>query len=337
MKREFEFLDRREFLGTVAGSGVLFGLAAVAARAAEAGAANPFAYDLSKFENTDPSLINYQIAGRWPCPRQNGRHISSGPDDQIYICAGDYLAAFSPEGQPGLEIALPERVYCASVAADGVVYAGSRSAVHIFDKRGRSVAAWNSPNKKSWFTGIAAGERDVFVADSASRVVWRYSRGGKLLDRIGEKNAEKNAPGLAVPSPYLNVVIHPDGLLRVNNTGRHRVESYSFDGKFVSAWGKPAFGIGGFCGCCNPINIAMLSDGRLVTAEKGLPRVKIYNLAGDFESVVAGPELFPKNMRAGSGLSDSTRGGLGAATDSRGRVFILDFVTNEVLVMERKS
>ena len=47
----------------------------------------------------------------------------------------------------------------------------------------------------------------------------RYDKSGKLAGRIGEKNKERNIPGLIVPSPYLDVVLARDGLLRVNNTG----------------------------------------------------------------------------------------------------------------------
>ena len=98
-------------------------------------------------------------------------------------------------------------------------------------------------------------------------------------------------------------------------------------------------GITGFCGCCNPINLALLPDGRYVTCEKGLPRVKIYSERGEFESVVAGAESFPENARAcaSKGLGDCTQGGLDVVADSRGRIYILDFVTSEVRVMQRKA
>ena len=76
-----------------------------------------------------------------------------------------------------------------------------------------------------------------------------------------EKNADRNVPGFIVPSPFLDVMIHRDGLLRVNNPGRHRVEAYTFDGDLEGAWGKPTAAIEGFCGCCNPIAIAAWPTG----------------------------------------------------------------------------
>ena len=183
------------------------------------------------------------------------------------------------------------------------------------------------------------GENDVFAADAGNRVVLRYDKSGKLAGRIGEKNKERNIPGLIMPSPYLDVVLARDGLLRVNNTGRHRVEAYTPSGDLEFSWGKPSNAIEGFCGCCNPIGLALLPDGRYVTCEKGLPRVKVYSPEGVFESVVAGPESFPENAKSGINKTraDCMLGGLNAAVDSQQRIYILDLVANDVRVMKRKA
>ena len=123
----------------------------------------------------------------------------------------------------------------------------------MFDSKGARAARWESPDPKTWFTGLAAGEKDVFAADAGKLVVLRYDRSGKIVGRIGRKDADRNVPGFIVPSPFLDVIIHRDGLLRVNNPGRHQVEAYTFDGDLEGAWGKPTAAIEGFCGCCNPI------------------------------------------------------------------------------------
>jgi hypothetical protein len=186
---------------------------------------------------------------------------------------------------------------------------------------------------------LSVADNEVFAADSGSRVILCYDRSGKLARRIGEKNKERNVPGLVLPSPYLDVVLAPDGLLRVNNTGRHRVEVYTVQGELELAWGRPSAAIDGFCGCCNPIGLALLPDGRWVTCEKGLPRVKVYSAEGKFESVVAGPESFPDNARPGAvkDFSEGNLGGLDAAVDTTGKVYILDLVAGDVRVMTRKG
>jgi hypothetical protein len=55
--------------------------------------------------------------------------------------------------------------------------------------------------------------------------------------------------------------------------------------------------------------------------------------------VVAGPELLRENGRAGqlSDQSDGTVGGVDAAVDSQGRIYVLDLVSREVRVMHRKA
>ena len=198
------------------------------------------------------------------------------------------------------DIACSAAVRCLAVAADGTVYAGVEDHVEVFDRSGKRMAVWDAPGKKAWVTGLAVGENEVFAADSGHRVVLRYDKSGKLAGRIGERNKDRNVPGLIIPSPYLDVKLAPDGLLRVNNTGRHRVEAYTTSGDLEFFWGKPSAAIDGFCGCCNPIGLALLPDGRYVTCEKGLPRVKVYSPRGDFEWVVAGAESFAENARTGA-------------------------------------
>jgi hypothetical protein len=339
MKKEFQLHDRREFLGNaLRGAALLTTLSSVSAKAAEKAAANPFAYDLSRLEKTDPKLVSHTEVKRWKVSHPDSRRLALSPDGQLLVAAGNYVTAFSADGERHFEIALTEPARAMAATAEGLIYIGLRDHIEVMDAKGQRKAAWDSPGKKAWFTALAVAGEDVLAADSGKRVLLRYDRSGKLISRLGEKNKERNVPGFIVPSPYLDVEIAPDGLLRVNNPGRHRVEVYTQEGDFELAWGTASMGITGFCGCCNPINLALLRDGRYVTCEKGLPRVKIYSERGEFESVVAGAELFPENARAcaSKGLGDCTRGGLDAVADAQGRIFILDFVTSEVRVMKAK-
>jgi sugar lactone lactonase YvrE len=267
------------------------------------------------------------------------RRIAIGPDDRVYIAAGNAVSVLDREGTQINDIGLGTEARCVAVAGDGTIYAGVRDHVEVFDSKGKRLATWDSPGKRTWFTGLAVGEKDVFAADAGNRVVLRYDKSGKLAGRIGERNKERNIPGLILPSPYLDVKLGSDGLLRVNNTGRHRVEAYTPSGDLEFSWGKPTNAIEGFCGCCNPVGLALLPDGRYVTCEKGLPRVKVYSSEGTFESVVAGAESFVENAKATfvKGTEDCRLGGLDAAVDSQQRIYILDLVANDVRVMKRKA
>jgi hypothetical protein len=337
MKREFELSSRREFFGQAAGSMAILGaIASQRAAGAAAPAKNPFAYDVSHLQTTDPKLIAYEEKARWKSAHADAKRLAIGADDTVYVCAGNYLTAHQPTGETKLEIATSEPSRCCAIAPDGTIFLGLRDHIEVFDAKGQRQATWESAGKKSWLTGIAVGENDVFVTDAGNRVILRFDKSGKLIRRLGVKNKERNIPGFIVPSPFFDVELSPDGLLRANNPGRHRMELYTPDGDFEGSWGVTGMEITKFCGCCNPINFALLPDGKYVTCEKGLPRVKIYSAIGEFESVVAGVETFSENARA-CGPSDCTAGGLDAAVDSQGHIYILDLVTGDIRVMQRKT
>jgi hypothetical protein len=296
---------------------------------------NPFAYDVSRFATTDPALIAWEEVGRQVCPGKGARRMAFGPGDVLHIAAGEQIVRLGAKGGVG-NIEVGATVYGVAVAGDGTVYAGLRDHIEVFAASGTRLARWDPLEKRTWLSSLALGPGGLFAADSGNRIILRYDLTGKIVGRIGAKHPERNTPGFVVPSPFLDVKLHPDGLLRVNNPGRHRFEAYTLEGEFAAAWGTPSAALRGFCGCCNPIGLALLPDGRTVTCEKGLARVKVHGADGQFESVVAGPESFAANVKAGADATAGPRSGLEAAVDAQGRIHILDRVTAEVRVFQRK-
>jgi len=328
------FTDRRGFMRrTLAGAASLGALGLLAADKSRE--ANPFAYDVSRFLKTDPKLIAYEQKKVFQIPQTGARGMTMDADGHLLIAAGKYVSVLKTDGAQVSELEFPGEVKCVAAAGEDL-FVGFRDHIAVHDRAGRRKEVWKSPGAKSYLTGMAVSDKDVFVANAGQRVVLRYDRSGKLLKRIGEKDKERNIPGFIVPSPYFALALARDGLLRVTNPGRHRVEVYTVDGDLEKAWGKPGAAIENFCGCCNPIDLVMLPDGRVVTLEKGIPRVKVYAADGTFESVVAGAESFAENAKA-CGPPDCTMGGLAGAVDADGQIYILDFVASNIRVMERKS
>jgi sugar lactone lactonase YvrE len=71
--------------------------------------------------------------------------------------------------------------------------------------------------------------------------------------------------------------------------------------------------------------MARMPDGRLVTSEKGIPRVKIYTEAGELQSVVAGPrQLEVSEAALGDARVDQEGRVFDVAVDADGRIFVLD-------------
>ena len=339
-------LSRRQFMqqsirgaGFYALGGAILANAWMSAQAGGDSVSNPFAYDIDRMASTDPKLLTHEQVGSFGCPGSDARRVATGLGDHLYIATKNGVNVVDAQGNKVAEIATTSPARCVAVAEDGTVYVGLRTHLEVFDTKGQSVATWEPPIRKTWFTGLSVGRNDVFAADSANRVILRYDRSGKLIGRIGEKNHERNIPGLIVPSPYLDVKLGPDDLLRVNNPGRHCVHLFTPDGDLELSWGKPSAAIEGFCGCCIPIGLALLPGGGCVTCEKGIPRVKVYSADRTLAGVVAGPEQFPENGRAGqnSDRADGTLGGLDAAVDAKGNIYILDLVADNVRVMKPKT
>jgi len=99
-------------------------------------------------------------------------------------------------------------------------------------------------------TAIAVGPEDVFAADAINKVVRHYDKSGNLLQSIGPRSPAELFRHY-VPSPYFDILIAPDGLLRVVNPGGTDRGLY-FTGSGM-VLGKTVCGTDGFSGCCNPI------------------------------------------------------------------------------------
>lgn len=335
----FPQFDRRSFFRHGTASALALTAAGKLAQTnVHAAARDPFAYDVSRYRKVDPALIKYERVAQFRSPKPEARRIALDTEGRIYLATGSGVCVLAKDGAPRVEIPTPVAARGVAVAEDGSVFVALRDHVRHYDTKGRLLATWDALAGKPFLSGLAVNARAVFVADSGNRVIHRYDRDGKLVNRIGERDPARNVPGLVLPSPFLDVEIAPDGLLRVNNPGRHRVEYYTPEGHLELFWGRPSIAIDGFCGCCNPVGLAMLPDGRHVTCEKGLPRVKVYSAEGKFESVVAAPDFFQDVAMKESMMSadQTTYGGLDGAADAEGKVFILELATGAIHVMKEK-
>jgi hypothetical protein len=321
---------------------------AILAFAAALGVTTPavpgdFDYDLTKHAKTDPKLIRYQQTASIAVGLSEPRAIAVGPNDHVFVAGDKAIVVFASDGKKMKTIDLEDKPYCLAVShsehnSPGQLYVGMKDHVEVYSSDGRRQSAWPQPAKRTVLTSIAVGDEDVFVADAGSLVVWHYDRDGKLLGQIGKRDPSRDIPGFVVPSPYFDVAIAPDGLLRVVNPGMQRIEAFTFDGHLELSWGKRGMDIRAFCGCCNPSHIAILSDGRVVTAEKGLPRVKVYAANGKFDAVVVGTEtLAPNPATLTMGCSPDSLRPVDLAVDSHDRILALAPSIKSVRVFVRKS
>jgi DNA-binding beta-propeller fold protein YncE len=304
------------------------------------GLSQAYAYDLSRLARIDPNLILYAESG--PGLRtgfRQSRAIAVDRSDRIFIAGDRGIRVFGNAGNLENTIALSGEPQCLTVSDDGTIYIGMRNHVQVLDAQGGAPASWAPLGDKAFLTSIAVHDGAVLVADAGNRVVLHYDTTGTLIKRIGQRDPDRNIPGFAVPSPHFDLAVSRDGLLRVANPGRNRIDTFTLDGDLEFWWGEPSVGIEGFCGCCNPVSFALLPNGGFVTAEKGLVRVKVYNSDGGFVGVVAGPDQFAggKQIRIYETPEEHQGAVLDVAAGTDGRIYILDPADNTVKVFQRKG
>ena len=304
------------------------------------GLGQAYVYDIEELAETDPNLILYEeSAEAISTGFSAARGIAVDSRGRIYVAGDKSVNVFSDSGDLQSEIELTAMPRCLAVADDGRIYIGIEDHVEVYGLEGKRAAVWAGLGEDVVLTSIAVSNNDVFVADAGNRVVVHYDSDGKLLNYIGRKNEDRNIPGFVIPSPYFDLAVGSDGLLRVVNPGRHRIEAYTFDGDLEFWWGEFSARVEGFTGCCNPVNFAMLQDDSFVTCEKGLVRVKIYNADGSFAGLVAGPEQL---VRGGASHvcklpAECQAGGFDVAVAKLGRILVLDTIKNSVRIFARKK
>ncbi|MGD2090444.1 MAG: NHL repeat-containing protein, partial [Candidatus Aminicenantes bacterium] len=302
-------------------AGILyFGIRAISENSKKEGE-NPFEYNIEKFKKSEKNLIHYAEDQQIKINLQNMHGIAIGPEDKIYVSGDNSVLILNKDGSTHSSIKMSGPAFCLAVDENGDLYAGMREHVEVYDKAGNKKARWESLGENAIITSIAISKESIFIADAGNRIVWKYSKSGDKLARIGDKNQAKDIPGFVIPSPYFDVALDPDGFLWVVNPGRHSLENYTKEGNIRTSWGEYSMKVEGFCGCCNPTHITILDNGSFVTSEKGIARVKIYNRLGKLVSIVAAPDQFNEGTV-----------GLDLAKDSSQRIYVLDPVRKAVRI-----
>ncbi|MCE5328678.1 MAG: hypothetical protein LLG01_19945 [Planctomycetaceae bacterium] len=298
-------------------------------------------YDLSPYQGMQgaPMLYREDVTRGIDTKLKEPRGIAIGGSGGVYV-VGDQIIRlpYSLYGDLPYEIACPPGPPMCVAEFEKALFVGFKDRVAVLKDLSKWQEPWLSRGDKARFAAIAVSGDNVFVADAGNRVVLRYDRSGKLINEIGRKDPAKGAEGLVVPSPYMPLAVTSDGLLRVSNPGKHRVEAYTFDGRFELSWGTFGTGIDKFCGCCNPVGMTLIGGGRFVTVEKGITRIKIYDAEGKFQGVVAGPDQFAEHDKlCAASTAGCTYGGLALAAGPDDTLYVLDPCTRQARVFVPKA
>jgi hypothetical protein len=231
--------------------------------------------------------------------------ISIDAKDQLYVLLGDgSVAAFDATGKlTGKFKSAMKPAPTTMTVADGKIYLFNTQTAEkvvefrgkkvtrivangigcsVFDPAGTKVSELKLPEVTSAADAHFIGD-ELAIGDLAkSQIVYFAITGteGKVTRKITKGfrlccGIFDFCPGTA-----------PDSLV-VANLGAFKVQT------FIGGEKKVEFGQRGtkaeeFHGCCNPVNVACLADGSIVTVEKSPTRVKIYDPEGKASAKVTG-------------------------------------------------
>jgi len=311
--------------------GTVAGLLVVSDRRTEPSEA--YRFDIAKYQRVDSAQALYAETATWSPGLAHVSAVVAGPEDRIYVTGEKELVVYQADGTEIRRKPLTDTPNCVALLPNGDILLGMRDHVEEIDAEGTVKSTWETLGEKAHITSIAADEKNVYVADAGQRRVFCFDHGGKLIGRIGGKDEQRGIPGFVVPSPYFDVALDPQGALWAVNPGKHGLESYRPNGDLITSWYRPSMELKGFCGCCNPIHIAFRSDGSLVTAEKGISRIKLYSPDQVFIGLVAGPDAFGERPEAGMSIDMETPI-KDLTVDSKDRILVLDGRQGRVRIFE---
>jgi len=231
--------------------------------------------------------------------------VSMDAKDQLYVLLRDgTVVTFDTAGTKtgGFKTDMTPAP-AAMALAEGKIYLVSTVKVEkVREYQGKKVTLQEPAGVKCWVygpTGTKESElklpgvmsatdahfigKDLAIADYAKQCIVYFALtgdAGKVTRKIDKVfrlccGIFDFCPGLA------------DNEIVAANLGAFKVQSFK--------GGRPSheFGARGekeneFHGCCNPVNVACLADGSIVTVEKATTRVKIYDKRGKNEKLVSG-------------------------------------------------
>ncbi len=259
-----------------------------------------------------------------------GPALEEGSPAAIFAAGDSQVAVFDPEGRSLSRWDTEHPGYSIAVHPEGSVWVGQGGQIEIFDSAGARLDVWRDPERFGLVTAIGFTAGGVLAADAVARCIRHVGRDGSFRNNIGDQHRKG---GFHIPNGVVDFAVDFEGVVHVANPGMHRVERYTPAGELLGHVGR--FGGGDpdrfpqrgtdvtFPGCCNPTNVTVAADGRVVVTEKAGPRAKVYDPEGRLLAVVAAGETFDPGAK-----------NMDVATDEKGNVYVADTVRRRICVFE---
>ncbi|MDR2234031.1 MAG: hypothetical protein LBE56_13040 [Tannerella sp.] len=198
--------------------------------------------------------------------------------DKVYMAAYQSIMIYDMAGTLVREIPSEKEIRDIKVY-DDKIYLLHPDEIEVFTLEGEKIKGWPARRPDSDYCSLALSKEYLFATDAGNKNICKYTREGDYLNII------ISPIGFVIPSYAFDIVNIRDTLY-CGNSGRHRVESYTLEGQFITTFGKTGPEDGSFLGCCNPSYMTATQSGDILTSEKGNPRITCYSTDGTFRTVL---------------------------------------------------
>jgi len=211
-------------------------------------------------------------------------------DGKLYISSGDSI--FILDTAQAQRFSFPVKPDVRDITAGGgKIYVLYPAYIEVYSTGGELLNKWEACSELSDYCSIALAGAFVFVTDAENKNIHKYTDDGNFVGFI------KSPAGFIIPSYSFDIESLNDTIYCVNS-GRHSIEIYSADGKFISSFGGAGEEAGSFAGCCNPVYISFTPKGELITSEKGNPRVSLFEHSGKFKEILLDNSVLESGNKA---------------------------------------
>ena len=196
----------------------------------------------------------------------------------IYTALSDKVSIFDLSGRHQRDFRIKPDVRDI-VVEDTTIYLLYPTKIDLRSFDGQTIGGWEACSNNSDYCSFTTSNKYIFVTDAENKNIVQYDKQGRLVRFI------KSSEGFVIPS-YSFDIININDTIYCSNSGRHKIESYTLDGEFITSFGTVGTQAGAFAGCCNPVYLEKTSNGQILTSEKGIPRISCYSRDGKFRTIL---------------------------------------------------
>ena len=256
-------------------------------------------WDTSAYRGNKPSITTeettakendkWEVSGVLEYSDGKLKAVAVSETGNLFIGGDSFVACYDEDLNPQWDLKTAGAITSLS-ADDEIIYASTKETIILIDQKGEIIEEWGPYEANSHITSVSSNADHVAFADAVNKRIFILRKNGEVVQMIGHAGHK-----FIIPSPYFDVVLTEDNILYAANTGMHKIETWTIDGRLTDSWGVPGLAPDAFCGCCNPAHFALYGDG-FVTAEKGLNRIKIADRQGGFVEFVSSANKFIPSM-----------------------------------------